>query len=61
MFRSFLTVNYSKESVKSSRKAVTYLLGEPAGVPVDAPGANGDTALGDGSLEQPFVVGSKGL
>lgn len=38
-----------------------YLLSQPAGVMVDGPGANSDPALGDGSLKQSFVVGSKSL
>lgn len=40
---------------------MTHLLGEPAGVLVDGPWAKGDPALGDGSLEQPFVVGRERL
>ncbi len=38
-----------------------YLLSKLAGVPVDAPGANCDTALRDSSIEQPLVVGSESL
>lgn len=38
-----------------------YLLSKSAGVFVDCPGASGNPTLGDGSLEKPFVVRSKGL
>ena len=38
-----------------------YLLSELAGVPVEGPRAKGDSTLGDGSLEQPFIVGSESL
>lgn len=38
-----------------------YLLSKPAGVLVDGPWTKGRPALGDGSLDQPFVVGSESL
>lgn len=38
-----------------------HLLGEAAGVLVDGPGAGGHPALGDGSPDHPFVVGSENL
>lgn len=45
----------------SNGNRVVYLLGKPAGVPVDAPWAKGHAALGDGPPDHPFVVGSEGL
>lgn len=44
-----------------SPRYLTYLLCNLAWVPAHSPWAEGNTALGDGSLEQPFVMGRQSL